>query len=190
MKRHQVILSAGVGLGLLLLFLFLGPEMRSVRDGGWGPGIFRKWAQGPGQGPGPGDPILKIPGPSPDPLAGLPPSPLNAFLQPGLTPRQQTDIVGQLLLDYWNNLHTLPSGTWEETRAALAGANAKRLVFVEPGHPAIARDAFRAAADASGIHIHVISASGGSFQLIYDGPDRQPFTEDDLIRNFPDDLEF
>jgi hypothetical protein len=183
-------LFLGVGLGLLSLIVFVGMVLGPSRPGA------PAWLtlRGPWQPMNhplqPGDPILQVPGPLPDPSAGLAPSPLNAFLKPGLTPREQTDIIGQLLLDYWSNLHSLPTGTWEETCAALAGANAKQIAFVERGHPALARDAFRPAADAPGIHIHVISASGGMFQLIHDGPDHKPFTDDDQIRNFPEDLEF
>ncbi len=138
----------------------------------------------------PDDPVLKVPVPVPDPLAGLAPSPLNEFLKPGITPLEQTEIIGQLLLDYWSNLRTIPAGTWEETCSALAGGNEKGIVFVDRNHPALARDAFRPRPEAPGIHIHVISASGGAFQLIYDGPDQRPFTGDDLIRNFPADLQY
>lgn len=138
----------------------------------------------------PNDPVLKAKLPVADPANGLPPSPLNALLKAGLTPEQQTDIVGQLLLDYWTNLHTLPAGTWEETCAALAGANAKQLSFLPRDHPALGKDAFRPTADAPGIRIHVISSSGGVFQLTFDGPDGKPYTDDDLIRNFPPDLKY
>jgi hypothetical protein len=40
------------------------------------------------------------------------------------------------------------------------------------------------------IHLHVISSSGCAFQLIYEGPDQLPFTEDDRVTNFPPDLKF
>lgn len=138
----------------------------------------------------PEDPALLAKLPVPDPAAGLPPSPLNALLKAGLTPQEQTDIIGQMLLDYWTNLHTLPAGTWEETCAQLAGANKKQLALIPQGHPALGRDSFRSAAGAPGIRLHVVSSSGGAFQLIYDGPDGKPYTDDDLIRNFPPDLDF
>jgi hypothetical protein len=125
----------------------------------------------------------------PDPAANLPPGPLNAFLQPGLTPEQQTDILGHLLLDYWASVRSLPAGTWEETRAALAGANPKGLALVPPDHPAYGPDAFVPAPGAPGIRLHVVSSAGCAFQLIHNGPDGEPYTEDDLIRNFPPDLE-
>lgn len=150
--------------------------------------MFRHGSQRPWYSVSPDDPVLRVPVPVPDPLAELAPSPLNDFLRPGITPFEQTDVIGQLLLDYWANLRTLPAGNWDEMCAALAGGNSKGLVFVDRKHPALGRDAFRPKPGAPGVHVHVISASGGAFQLIYDGPDARPFTEDDLVRNFPADL--
>jgi hypothetical protein len=138
----------------------------------------------------PDDPVLKAKLPVPDPAAGLPPSPLNDLLKPELSPEQQTDIVGQLFLDYWTNLHSLPAGTWEETCAALSGQNQKGIAFVPKNHPALSKDAFRPRPDAPGIRLHVISSTGGAFQLTFDGPDGKPYTDDDQIRNFPPDLNF
>lgn len=138
----------------------------------------------------PNDPVLKAGLPEPDPLAGLPDGPLNEFLKPDLTPEQQTEIVGQMLLDYWTNVRSLPNGTWDEIRGQLAGKNKKELALVPADHPALATNTFRRKPDEPGIHLHVISSSGCAFQLIYEGPDKQPFTDDDLIRNFPPDLEF
>ena len=138
----------------------------------------------------PNDPALKADVPKPDPAAGLPPSPLNSLLKPGLTPQEQTSIVGQMLLDYWTTTHTLPSGTWEETVAQLSGSNRQNLALIPKNHPALSKDGFRSSPTAPRIHLHVISSSGGAFQLIYEGPDGKPFTDDDLVRNFPPDLDF
>lgn len=138
----------------------------------------------------PNDPALKASLPVPDPAAGLPPNPLNDLLKPDLTPEQQTGIVGQMLMDYWTNVRALPNGTWEEVCAQLAGANRKKLAFIPKEHPALTKDAFRSSPAAPGIRLHVISSSGCAFQLIYDGPDGKPYTEDDLVRNFPPDLQF
>jgi len=138
----------------------------------------------------PDDPALKAALPVPEVTANLEPSPLNALLKPGLSPQEQTDIVGQLLLDYWTNLQSLPVGTWEETCAALAGANSKKLSLVARDHPALSPEGFRSGSAEPAIRFHVISSSGGVFQLIYDGADRKPYTDDDLIRNFPPDLDF
>jgi hypothetical protein len=138
----------------------------------------------------PSDPVLKAGLPAPDPLVGLPDGPLNDLLKPDLTPEQQTEIVGQLLMDYWTNVRSLPNGTWEEIREQLAGRNKKDLALVPKEHPVMATNTFRRKADEPGIHLHVISSSGCAFQLIYEGPDKQPFTDDDQIRNYPPDLEF
>lgn len=138
----------------------------------------------------PNDPALKASLPKPDPAAGLPPNPLNDLLKPDLTPEQQTDIVGQMLVDYWTTVRSLPNGTWEEVCAQLAGANRKKLAFIPKEHPALSGEAFRSAPEAPGIRLHVISSSGCAFQLIYDGPDGQPYTDDDLVRNFPPNLQF
>jgi hypothetical protein len=51
-------------------------------------------------------------------------------------------------------------------------------------------NAFRRQSDEPIIHWQVISSSGCGFKLINEGPDKQPFTNDDLIRNYPPDLEF
>lgn len=138
----------------------------------------------------PNDPALKASLPVPDLTANLPPSPLNDFLKPNLTPQEQTGIIGQLLLDYYSTVRALPNGTWEETVAQLAGANRAKLSLVPKDHPAISKDAFRATPDSPGIRIHVISSTGGAFQLIYDGPDKLPYTADDQVRNYPPDLDF
>lgn len=128
--------------------------------------------------------------PLPDPTAGLPDSPLNDLLKPGLTPQEQTSVVGQMLIDYWTTVRSLPNGTWEETCDQLAGANARRLTLVPREHPALGKSSFSSSPDGPGIRLHVISSSGCAFQLIYDGPDGEPYTADDLIRNFPPDLKF
>jgi hypothetical protein len=136
------------------------------------------------------DPVLKAALPQPDPLAGLPDSPLNDILKHDLTPEQQTEIVGQMLLDYWTNVRSLPNGNWDEIRDQLAGKNKKEVALVPKEHPALSTNTFRRKPDEPGIHLHVISSSGCAFQLIYEGPDKQPFTDDDQIRNYPPDLEF
>lgn len=138
----------------------------------------------------PNDPVLKAALPVPDPAAGLPPNPLNDLLKPDLTPEQQTGIIGQMLIDYWTTVRSLPNGNWDDVCAQLAGANRKKLALVPQEHPALKGDAFHSTPDSPGIRLHVISSSGCAFQLIYDGPDKQPYTDDDLIRNFPPDLEF
>ncbi|TDU71201.1 hypothetical protein EI77_02323 [Prosthecobacter fusiformis] len=138
----------------------------------------------------PNDPALKAALPQPDPAAGLPPGPLNDLLDPSLTPEQQTTIVGQMLLDYWTTVRSLPNGTWQEICDQLAGANGKKLALVPKEHPALQDEAFRASPESPGIRLHVLSSSGCAFQLIYDGPDGQPYTDDDLVRNFPPDVKF
>lgn len=138
----------------------------------------------------PNDPVWKATLPQPDPLAGLPEGPLNELWKPGLTPQQQTEVVGRMLIDYWTSVRSLPNGSWDEMREQLAGRNRKELLLVPKEHPALATGAFRSSPEAPGIHLHVISSSGCAFQLIHEGPDKQPYTDDDLIRNFPPDLKF
>lgn len=138
----------------------------------------------------PADPALKAGLPIPDLAAGLSPGPLNDLLKPGLSPEEQTTIVGRMLLDYWTTVRSLPNGTWQEICAQLAGANSKKLSLVPKEHPALQKEAFRNSPEAPGIRLHVISSSGCAFQLIYDGPDGLPYTDDDLVRNFPPDLQF
>jgi hypothetical protein len=131
------------------------------------------------------DPALSASLPKPDPTAGLTPSTLDALLKPDLTPQQQTDIIGQLLLDYYSTTHTLPNGTWEEICAQLSGQNKAKLAIVPSGHPALGKSGFQSDTESPGIVLHVISSSQAVFDLIHTGPDKLPFTEDDLIRPFP-----
>lgn len=187
MKRH--LRRLGPPALAILLAVLLG-----VWIGGGSPAALWRQLRGGGAASGdtpvPEDPALAASLPTPDPAAGLPPSPLNALLKPELTPKQQTDILGQLLLDYWTTVRKLPNGTWEEVCAQLAGANSKNLALVPPGHPALGKDSFSPGKDAPGIRLHVISSSGGAFQLIHNGPDKTPYTDDDQIRNFPPELDF
>ncbi|MFZ4764022.1 MAG: hypothetical protein ACOYMN_03635 [Roseimicrobium sp.] len=174
----------------VLLSLLLGVWLGGGRDADALWRQFTSFATRLGQGKAAPDAALLADLPVADPLAGLPPSPLNMLLKPDLTPQQQTEILGQMLLDYWAATHSLPNGTWEETCAQLSGANSKKLTLVPQGHPALGKDSFRPGKDASGIRLHVISSTGGAFQLIHDGPDKLPYTDDDLIRNFPPTLQF
>lgn len=184
MKRFRsVILVAG----LVLLALFIGLVL-GERDGL--SGLIERLRSQRAYKHDPHDPALQAGVPVPDGAAGLPPSPLNALLKPNITPQEQTSIVGQMLIDYWTSVHSLPNGTWQETVAQLAGSNRQKLSLIGKDHPAIGPDGFRSSPTSPGIRIHVISSSGCAFQLIYDGPDGKPYTDDDLVRNFPPDLKF
>lgn len=46
---------------------------------------------------------------------------------------------------------------------------------------------FRRKSAEPGIHLHVISSDRRAFQRINEGPDQQPFTDDDQIRHDPPD---
>ncbi len=184
MKRFRNAILVG---GLVLLALFIGLVL-GERDGL--SGLIARLRSPSGYKHDPNDPALQAKTPVRDGDAGLPPSPLNGLLKPNLTPQEQTSVVGQMLLDYWTSVHSLPNGTWEETVAQLAGANRQKIALISKDHPAIGPNGFRSSPTSPGIQIHVISSSGGAFQLIYDGPDGKPFTDDDLVRNFPPDLEF
>jgi hypothetical protein len=153
--------------------------------------LLREWLKpAPKFGPtSPNDPALKAGLPTPDPEAQFPNCPLNALLKPGLPPQEQTGIIGQMLIDYWTTTRTLPNGTWEEVCAQLAGKNREKLAMVPAGHPALGKDSFSSSKDQPGIRLHVIGSSNCVFQLIYDGPDGKPYTDDDLIRNFPPEAE-
>ncbi|MGK0189060.1 MAG: hypothetical protein ACI9R3_004877 [Verrucomicrobiales bacterium] len=126
--------------------------------------------------------------PLPTRTAQLPPSPLNALLQPDLSPERQVSIVGQMLLDYWTSVRSLPSGTWEEVYAALAGENRKAMHLIPHDHPALGPDGFQSAEDGPSIRLHVVSSRDGVFQLIHSGADAEHYTDDDLICNFPPNL--
>jgi hypothetical protein len=137
----------------------------------------------------PNDPALKAGLPTADPEAIFPHCPLNALLKPDLTPQEQTGIIGQMLIDYWTTTRTLPHGEWSEICEQLAGKNREKLALVPAGHPALGKDSFISGKDQPGIRLHVIGASNCLFQLIHNGPDGHPYTDDDLIRNFPPDAE-
>jgi len=186
MKR---LLKPGLLLLAIVVALIMGVMIGDKRGMGE---LFRDWLQPrPGTfGPtSPNDPALNAALPQADPEAVYPNCPLNALLKPGLTPQEQTGIIGQTLIDYWTTTRTLPNGTWEEVCAQLAGANRQKLALVPAGHPAMGKDSFSTGKDTPGIRLHVIGSSGCAFQLIHNGPDGKPYTDDDLIRNFPPDLE-
>ena len=126
--------------------------------------------------------------PEPDRAAQLPPSPLNELLKPDLTPQQQVGIVGQMLLDYWTSVRSLPAGTWDEVYAALAGENKRSLALIPRDHPALGPSGFQSTETSPSIRMHIISSRDGVFQLIYSGADAEHYTDDDLICNFPPDL--
>jgi hypothetical protein len=137
----------------------------------------------------PNDPALKAGLPTADPEVIFPLCPLNALLKPDLTPQEQTGIIGQMLIDYWTTTRTLPHGEWSEICEQLAGKNHEKLDLVPVGHPALGKDSFISGKDQPGIRLHIIGASNCLFQLIHNGPDGQPYTDDDMIRNFPPDVE-
>lgn len=177
--------------GLLILAVFIGVMLgqRGAGSGLWAD--LQHWlGKGGDSAAASNDPALLAKLPVRDPTAGLPECPLNDLLKPGLTPQEQTGIVGQMLMDYWTTVHSLPNGTWQEVCAQLAGANSKKLEMVPKGHPALGKSGFSSSPESPGIHLHVISSSGCAFQLIYAGPDKEPYTADDLIRNYPPDLKF
>ncbi|MDB6138480.1 MAG: hypothetical protein JWO94_1552 [Verrucomicrobiaceae bacterium] len=117
MKRFRNVILVG---GLVFLALLIGLIL-GERDGL--SGLVERLRGPGGYKHDPNDPALLAQTPVHDPAAGLPPSPLNDLLKPGLTPQEQTSIVGQMLMDYWTSVHSLPNGTWQETVAQLAGAN-------------------------------------------------------------------
>ena len=185
MKRSLSLVLAILAIGVALLIgIFIGDKRNSAE-------LWRDLVNGRAfTAHDPNDPALQASLPVPDPAAGLTPSPLDALLKPDLTPEQQTDVIGQTLLDYWATTRALPNGTWEEVCAQLAGRNPQQHTLVPAGHPALGKDSFISAKDKPGIRLHVVSSSGAAFQLIHDGPDGKPYTDDDLIRNFPPDLDF
>ncbi|MDP0491634.1 MAG: hypothetical protein Q7Q71_11335 [Verrucomicrobiota bacterium JB023] len=113
----------------------------------------------------------------------LPPGPLNALMTPGLSPARQTEIIGNLYLDYWIGNRSLPTGTMEEMAAALAGDNKRGAVYVPRNHPALGEDAFLAGEDQ--LRVHIRSSREGRFEVIHSGEDKLFFTDDDLVRPFP-----
>lgn len=126
--------------------------------------------------------------PAPSRSAQLPPSPLNELLEPDLSPERQVRIVGQMLLDYWTTVRSLPTGTWDEVYSSLSGENKKTLQLIPRDHPALGPTGFQSHPDGPSIRIHVVSSRDGVFQLIHSGADATHFTDDDLICNFPPDL--
>ena len=187
MKRYLLIALVGL---LIILALVVGIVIGDKRDFGQMVSDLFHWRSGSGESDlAPPDPVLQAALPTADPESIYPGCPLNALLKPDLTPQEQTGIVGQMLIDFWTSTRSLPNGTWEEICSQLAGNNRQKLAFVPPGHPALGEDCFMAGQGQPGIRLHVIGSSSCSFQLIYNGPDGLPYTQDDQIRNFPQDLE-
>ncbi|MEM9080563.1 MAG: hypothetical protein AAGC74_07735 [Verrucomicrobiota bacterium] len=125
------------------------------------------------------------PPPAVDPRRQLPHSPFNDLLLDNLTPRQQTDIIGNILQDYWLTHRSLPAGSPEEIYQALSGKNRSGAAYAPRQHPAFTAAGFQAKGDQATVMLHVRSSREGVFELIHTGPDSLPYTQDDQIRRFP-----
>ncbi len=119
-----------------------------------------------------------------DPRKQLQDSAFNDLLVEGLSPQRQTDIIGNLLIDYWITQRSLPTGTQQEIYEALAGKNRREVVYAPREHPVFTDKGFQAKGDDSSIVLHVRSSREGTFDLIHTGPDLLLFTEDDQVRAF------
>lgn len=124
------------------------------------------------------------PAPQIDPRKQMRASPLNELLVEGLNPKEQTEIIGNLLIDYWITHRSLPTGTQEEVYASLSGRNSKGIVYAPREHPSFTEKGFQARGDSSAVVLHVRSSREGTFDLIHTGPDQLIFTADDQVRAF------
>lgn len=124
------------------------------------------------------------PAPEVDPRKQLATSAFNELLIEGLNPEQQTEIIGNLLIDYWITHRSLPTGTQEEVYESLSGKNRKGIVYAPREHPSFTPNGFQAKGDEASVVLHVRSSREGTFDLIHTGPDQLVFTEDDQVRAF------
>lgn len=97
------------------------------------------------------------------------------------TARRDLEIL-QGVLQAWQRMANgagNPTGTNRAITAALTGQNPWRLVFIPPDHPAI--DAEGLLCDRWGSPLFFHQISGDHMELRSYGPDRQPYTDDDLV---------
>ena len=185
MKRY--LKPSLIGLAILfavLIGMIIGDQRSPIEQ--WRD-FFRRSAASTSSTLNPNDPALQARLPRADLEVIYPHCPLNALLKPGLTHQEQTSIIGQMLIDYWTTTRSLPNGTWEEICSQLAGKNREKLALVPAGHPALGEDSFTPGEGQPGVRLHVIGSSSCFFQLIFNGPDGEPYTADDQIRDFPQD---
>lgn len=116
--------------------------------------------------------------PGRDSLAGLVGEGLNAI---GGTVQRDLSIVSDLLDAWQTNFpgQGNPVGLNTEITAALTGRNALRLEFVPADHPAI--NATGELCDRWGSPLVFHQISGTHMEIRSAGPDRRPYTDDDVI---------
>lgn len=180
MKRENLLFVAAALLFVgAVLVVFLGPAVRErIQDPAAPPA---------GQPATTDDPTAALPRPEPPPfdISSLPPSPLNALLEPDITRADRLRVVGGVFLDYYSVFKALPTGTQEEIYDPFTGSNPRNITYYPKDHPAVNGSGIPLNAEGEPIFIHIISASGGIFELRDPGPDRAPFTEDDLVLLHP-----
>ena len=167
------------------LLVFFGPDLREQFSGK--DSTSTQSTRTDLQSGGDEDPTASLPKPAPPPfdISTLPPSPMNAMLEPDINRADRLRIVGGMFLDYYSVFRALPTGTQEEIYTQFTGQNARNIEYYRTDHPAVNGDGVPLNGEGNSIFIHIISATGGIFELRDPGPDAAPFTEDDLVLRHP-----
>jgi len=174
----RVLTAAGLVLILLVISLWMNKQKEANSSQQTETSQAAKKDNPPAQAP------ELAPAPKVDPRKQMRASAFNDLLVEGLNPEQQTEIIGNLLVDYWITHRTLPTGTQEEVYEMLSGKNRRGIVYAPREHPTFTKSGFQAKGDAASIVLHVRSSREGTFDLIHTGPDQLAYTKDDQVRAF------
>ncbi len=107
---------------------------------------------------------------------------LKEYASPSTTPVQDLENFGHALesmLNLFKNLDTRLIATNSELAAFFRGQNIENLVFISPDHPVFNPEGLLVDRWKSPLIVHPLGT--GLIQIRSAGPDRLPYSEDDLI---------
>ncbi len=108
----------------------------------------------------------------------------EAFGQPGNTARENMEYLTSLISEYDSIVkeESIPTGVNEDFVDALTGRNSERIEVLPRDHPRIDKEGRLLDNWASPYFFH--SDSETAFQIRSAGPDKEMFTEDDILETF------
>jgi hypothetical protein len=128
---------------------------------------------------------------NPPPASATPPAEvpigdkiLADYLSPQQTAKQDLQILRRLLDTYFiavKSTDALPMSANEEIIATLAGQRKNKLPFLTLPHPAINAQGQLIDRWGSPVHFHQLAQK--QYEIRTAGPDRTPYTDDDLVIN-------
>jgi hypothetical protein len=128
----------------------------------------------------PAAPVSQPPSPSPTPTASE--RLLEGYADPATPPIEDLKKLHRVITGYFSvvkDASRFPIGGSADLAAALRGENPNREVFVPAGHPVFSKDGLLV--DRWGSPLVVHPEAWKQLELRSAGPDRQPYTGDDLL---------